>query len=102
VTELKVSLVSLVLAVTNLAAQQPSPLFIRLPTGDSMPADTYGRGNRGGDDRPRLPGIEDQFARLPGPKEMVVLEGSAHGQRIFGTPAGVLLMRQVLRALAGR
>ena len=33
-----------------------------------------------GDNRPRLPEIRRQFERASGPKEFVVLEGSAHAQ----------------------
>jgi pimeloyl-ACP methyl ester carboxylesterase len=57
------------------------------------------RDDLGGDDRPRLPGIEAQFARMPDPKRLVVVEGSAHGQRIFGSAAGPELLRLIIEAL---
>jgi hypothetical protein len=34
---------------------------------------------------PRLPQVRAQFNRAPQPKSLVILEGSAHGQRIFQT-----------------
>jgi acetyl esterase/lipase len=48
----------------------------------------------------RLPGIQNQFARAPGPKELVLVDGSAHGQFIFDTPEGERLMREILRFLS--
>ncbi len=48
----------------------------------------------------RLPGIQDQFARAPEPKAFLLLDGSAHGQFIFDTPEGELLMREILRFLS--
>lgn len=53
-----------------------------------------------GEDRiPRLPKIRDQYERAPGPKEMVLLEGSAHAQSIFETGQGERLMGEILRFL---
>lgn len=49
---------------------------------------------------PRLPGIRAQYDKAPGPKEWIVLEGSAHGQLIFDTPGGEALMREILRFLS--
>jgi dienelactone hydrolase len=60
------------------------------------------RDDRGSGDKPRLPGIREQYEKTPGPKQWVVLEGSAHGQRIFDTPEGERLMREVLRFLSAR
>ena len=57
------------------------------------------RGDLGPGDQPRLPGIREQYDKAPGPKELVVLEGSAHAQFIFDTPEGVRLMREILRFL---
>lgn len=54
-----------------------------------------------GDDKiPRLPKIRDQYERAPGPKEMVILDGSAHAQFIFETDQGERLMRELLRFLS--
>lgn len=47
----------------------------------------------------RLPGIRDQYERAPEPKELVILEGSAHAQHIFGTDQGERLMGEILRFL---
>jgi dienelactone hydrolase len=54
------------------------------------------RDDRSGDGL-RLPGIRDQYDKAPGPKEFVVLEGSAHAQRIFDTPDGNRVLRDILR-----
>jgi len=48
---------------------------------------------------PRLPNIRDQYERAPGPKELVILDGSAHAQFIFETEQGERLMREILRFL---
>jgi len=54
-----------------------------------------------GDNRiPRLPKIRDQYERAPGPKELVLLNGSAHAQFIFETDQGERLMREILRFLS--
>ena len=58
------------------------------------------RGDFSGDDQtPRLPKIRDQYERAPGPKELVILDGSAHAQLIFETGEGERLMREILRFL---
>lgn len=48
---------------------------------------------------PRLPRIRDQYERTPGPKELILLDGSAHAQFIFETDQGERLMREMLRFL---
>ncbi|PYQ16976.1 MAG: hypothetical protein DMF80_03060 [Acidobacteria bacterium] len=58
------------------------------------------RDDVGGPDMPRLPGIRAQYERAPGPKELVILEGSAHAQFIFQTDQGERLMREILRFLS--
>ncbi len=58
------------------------------------------RDDRGSGDQPRLPGIRDQFAKATDPKELVILEGSAHAQFIFATPEGDRVMREILRFLS--
>ena len=60
------------------------------------------RGDLGSGDIPRLAGIRDQYDKAPGPKELVVLEGSAHAQFIFDTPEGDRLMHEILRFLTAR
>jgi len=49
---------------------------------------------------PRLPEIRVQYEKASGPKELVVLEGSAHAQWIFRTDQGERLMREILRFLS--
>ena len=58
------------------------------------------RGDLGSGDVPRLPGIKDQYAKAPEPKQLVVLEGSAHAQFIFSTRQGKRLMAEILRFLS--
>ncbi len=60
------------------------------------------RADLGSGDKPRLPGIRDQYEKAPGPKELLVLEGSAHAQFIFETPEGAQLMRELVRFLSAR
>lgn len=48
----------------------------------------------------RLPEIRKQYERAPDPKEIVILEGSAHAQFIFETDQGERLMREILRFLS--
>jgi pimeloyl-ACP methyl ester carboxylesterase len=48
----------------------------------------------------RLPKIRAQYDKAPDPKELIVLEGSAHAQFIFGTDQGERLMREILRFLS--
>ena len=47
----------------------------------------------------RLPSIRDSYERAPGPKELVILDGSAHAQWIFETEQGARLMQEILRFL---
>jgi len=48
---------------------------------------------------PRLPKIRQQFARAPGPKELVILDGSAHAQFVFESEQAEALMAEILRFL---
>ena len=48
----------------------------------------------------RLPEIRDQYERAPDPKQLVILEGSAHAQHIFQTDQGERLMREILQFLS--
>ena len=48
----------------------------------------------------RLPEIRAQYERAPEPKELVLLEGSAHAQFIFETDQGERLMQEMLRFLS--
>lgn len=48
----------------------------------------------------RLPGILDSFKRMPEPKKLVVLEGSAHAQFMFESDLAERVMREILEFLA--
>jgi pimeloyl-ACP methyl ester carboxylesterase len=48
----------------------------------------------------RLVAIRDQYQRAPGPKELVVLDGSAHAQFLFETDQAERLMEVILRFLS--
>ena len=54
-------------------------------------------GNDGG---PRLPRIRAQYEKAPQPKELIVLDGSAHAQFLFQTDQSARLMREILRFLS--
>ncbi|MGA2738966.1 MAG: alpha/beta hydrolase [Bryobacteraceae bacterium] len=58
------------------------------------------RNDLGAGDKPRLPKIRAQYEKAPEPKELVILEGSAHAQFIFQTDQGERLMREILRFLS--
>ena len=47
----------------------------------------------------RLPRIQKQYDRAPDPKELVVLDGSAHAQFVFESDQGQRLMNEILRFL---
>jgi pimeloyl-ACP methyl ester carboxylesterase len=49
---------------------------------------------------PRLPKIREQYEKAPDPKELVILDGSAHAQVLFQTDQGERLMREILRFLS--
>jgi len=49
---------------------------------------------------PRLPGIRAQYEKAPQPKELIVLEGSAHAQFLFQTDQNDRIMREILRFIS--
>jgi len=49
---------------------------------------------------PRLPGIRAQYEKAPQPKELIVLDGSAHAQFLFQTDQGARVMREIVRFLS--
>jgi alpha-beta hydrolase superfamily lysophospholipase len=51
-------------------------------------------------DGPRLPGIRAEWKKVPEPKELIVLEGSAHAQYLFATDQGERVIRETLRFLS--
>lgn len=57
------------------------------------------RDDPGPDGSPRLSRIREQYERATGPKELVILDGSAHAQFVFETEQGERLMREILRFL---
>jgi pimeloyl-ACP methyl ester carboxylesterase len=57
------------------------------------------RDDIGSGDKPRLPAIREQYERAPEPKELIVLDGSAHAQFIFATPEGERLTREIIKFL---
>jgi pimeloyl-ACP methyl ester carboxylesterase len=58
------------------------------------------RNDFSGEGVPRLPRIREQYDQAPDPKELVILDGSAHAQHIFKTEQGERLMREILRFLS--
>jgi pimeloyl-ACP methyl ester carboxylesterase len=48
---------------------------------------------------PRLPEIRAQYEKAPQPKELIVLDGSAHAQFLFQTEQGDRVMHEMLRFL---
>jgi pimeloyl-ACP methyl ester carboxylesterase len=51
---------------------------------------------------PRLPGIRAQYEKAPQPKELIVLEGSAHAQFLFQTNQSERVMREIIRFLTAQ
>jgi pimeloyl-ACP methyl ester carboxylesterase len=68
-------------------------------TGNKLFIVSRGDGN---DDGPRLPKISAAYEAAPGPKRMVILEGSAHAQFLFETDQGPRLMREIVEFLSQR
>src|SRR6267143_366781 len=50
----------------------------------------------------RLPGIRAQYEKDPQPKELIIVDGSAHAQILFQTYQGEKIMREILRFLSGK
>lgn len=46
------------------------------------------------------PQVRDEYRKAPGPKELLVLPGSAHAQNIFATDQGARLMESILRFIS--
>jgi pimeloyl-ACP methyl ester carboxylesterase len=49
---------------------------------------------------PRLPGIRAQYEKAPQPKQLIVVDGSAHAQFLFQTDQGARVMHEILRFLS--
>lgn len=54
------------------------------------------------DDGPRLPRIREQYEKAPQPKELIILDGSAHAQFLFQTDQADRVMREILRFLSAK
>jgi pimeloyl-ACP methyl ester carboxylesterase len=53
-------------------------------------------------DGPRLPGIRAQYEKAPEPKQLIVLNGSAHAQFLFQTDQADRVMSEILRFLSAK
>jgi alpha-beta hydrolase superfamily lysophospholipase len=53
-----------------------------------------------GNNKPRMPTIRDKYEKASGPKEFIVIDGSAHAQALFATDQGDRVMRELLRFLS--
>lgn len=53
-------------------------------------------------DGPRLPKIRAQYEKAINPKELIILDGSAHAQFLFQTDQGERVMREILQFLLAR
>jgi len=51
------------------------------------------------DDGPRLPRIQEQFRKALEPKQLIILDGSAHAQFLFQTDQGERVMQEILKFL---
>jgi pimeloyl-ACP methyl ester carboxylesterase len=49
---------------------------------------------------PRLPGIRVQYEKAPQPKQLIIVDGSAHAQFLFQTDQSVQVMREIVRFLS--
>jgi pimeloyl-ACP methyl ester carboxylesterase len=54
------------------------------------------------EDGPRLPGIRAQFEKTPEPKQLIIVDGSAHAQFLFQTGQGEKVIREILDFLSAR
>jgi pimeloyl-ACP methyl ester carboxylesterase len=50
----------------------------------------------------RLPEIQKQYERAPQPKELIILDGSAHAQFLFQTNQADRVMKEILRFLSAK
>jgi pimeloyl-ACP methyl ester carboxylesterase len=51
-------------------------------------------------DGPRLPGVRQGYEKMMGPKELIVLDGSAHAQFLFTSDQAERVMKEILRFLS--
>jgi len=50
---------------------------------------------------PRLPAVRAQYEKAPQPKQLLVLDGSAHAQFLFQTDQGARVMDEIVKFLSG-
>jgi pimeloyl-ACP methyl ester carboxylesterase len=55
------------------------------------------RDDLGSGNIPRLPKVRENYAKTPGPKELIIVEGSAHAQFLFDSDQAERVMREILR-----
>jgi pimeloyl-ACP methyl ester carboxylesterase len=48
----------------------------------------------------RLPGIQAQYEKTPQPKQLIILDGSAHAQFLFQTDQSARVMREIVQFLS--
>ena len=53
-------------------------------------------------DGPRLPGIRAQYEKAPEPKQLIILDGSAHAQYLFETDQAERVIQEILRFLSAK
>jgi pimeloyl-ACP methyl ester carboxylesterase len=53
-------------------------------------------------DGPRLPKIRADYEKAPDPKQLIILDGSAHAQFLFQTDQAERVMREILRFLSAK
>ena len=49
---------------------------------------------------PRLPGIRVQYEKAPQPKQLIIVDGSAHAQFLFQTDQSARVMHEIMRFLS--
>jgi alpha/beta superfamily hydrolase len=58
------------------------------------------RDDLGSGDIPRLPGVREHYEKTPGPKALIIVDGSAHAQFLFESDQAERVMREILRFLS--
>ena len=53
-------------------------------------------------DGPRLPGIRAHYAKAPQPKRLIIVNGSAHAQYLFGTDEGQRVLDEIVKFITQR
>jgi len=96
-------------AVGDAEAQSPAGIFDKMiflgSEGGDAPEKLRGRKlfivarDDASGSGPRLPGISKHYEQAPEPKQLIVLDGSAHAQFLFDTGEGPQLMREILKFL---